>query len=109
MRVRPNKDSRSFRHLSKEKEYYVIGLDHESFRVVDDKGDPVLFPRNVFDIVDESVPQDWIWDWFSEDEFYASPPELHAPGFYEDFFERKEEAVRQFESYLQRVGRVHSA
>lgn len=56
-----------------------------------------------FEVTDDSIPSDWIWQRFSDDEYYASPPELNAPGFFEDFFDHKEEAIRQFEFYLRRV------
>ena len=106
MQVRPNDDALQFNHLSPAKEYDVIGLNHDNFRVVDDKGEPVLFSRNIFDIVDNTIPLDWIWDRFSDDEYYASPPELHGPGFFEDFFDGKDEAFQRFQSYLKRMGKV---
>jgi hypothetical protein len=63
----------------------TIGADHTSYRVVDDKGEPILFPREGFRVVDDAIPQDWIWDRQGEDEYYCGPPSLQTPGFYEDY------------------------
>jgi hypothetical protein len=84
----------------------VIGVDHASYRVVDDKGEPILFPRKGFRVVDDAIPQDWIWDRQSDDEYYGGPERLQTPGFYEDYFDGKREAIEQFTQYLQRNGIV---
>lgn len=104
MRVRPNDNARSIPYISQKREYYVIGLSYTYFRVVDDYGEPILIPRDAFEVLDEFIPSDWIWERFSDDEYYANPPELSARGFYEAYFDGKEEAIRCFESYIKRLG-----
>jgi hypothetical protein len=106
MTVVPLTRSNEFWSLTPGREYVVIGVDHESYRVVDDKGDPILFPREGFRVVDDTIPQDWIWDRPSDDEYYGGPEGLQTPGFYEDYFDGKREAIEQFTQYLQRVGIV---
>jgi hypothetical protein len=96
--------SNEFWSLTPGREYVVIGVDQASYRVVDDKGEPILFPREGFRVVDDAIPQDWIWDRQGDDEYYGGPESLQTPGFYEDYFDGKPEAIEQFTQYLQRNG-----
>lgn len=104
MKVAPLKTDNEYWSLTPGQEYLVIGLDHESYRIVDNKGEPILFPKDGFKIVDDAIPEDWIWKRFGEDEYYADPPELSRPGFYEDYFDGKTEAVKQLRDYLRKTG-----
>lgn len=85
--------------LTEGRVYPVIGLTADSFRVIDDEGRPILYPKECFDLVDESVPADWKWKVYSEVEYYADPPELAGNDFYPALFREEEEAVRIFEDY----------
>lgn len=106
MKVRMIENGPMVQCLTPGREYDVIGLDHESYRVIDDKGEPILFSKTLFSVTDDRVPDDWIWDRYADDEYYANPPELHEPGFYEDLFDHKPDAVSRFDSYLRKVGIV---
>lgn len=61
----------------------MIGLDFVSYRIVNDHGEPCLFRKVGFKTVDDTIPDDWVWDSCSDDEYYADPPELGKPGFHE--------------------------
>lgn len=104
MRVVPLKVDDEFWSLTLGQEYVVIGLDHESYRIVDNKGEPILFPKEGFKILDDTIPADWVWKRYSEDEYYADPPALSRPGFYEDYFDGKAEAKKQFRDFLRKTG-----
>jgi len=91
-------------YLTAGKDYDVIGLDHESYRIIDDKGEPILFPKTLFSVIDDRIPDDWIWDRYADDEFYANPPELHEPGFFEDYFDHKRAAIQRFDDFLCKHG-----
>ena len=106
MKVVPLTKTNELWSLTPGREYVVIGVDHASYRVVDDKGEPILFPREGFRVVDDAIPQDWIWDREGEDEYYCGPAGLQTPSFYEDSFAGKREAIEQFTQYLQRSGIV---
>jgi hypothetical protein len=106
MTVVPLTKSNEFWSLTPGREYLVIGMDQASFRVVDDKGEPILFPKEGFRVVDDAIPEDWTWDRPSEDECYGGPEGLQTSGFYEDYFDGKREAIEQFTQYLQRNGIV---
>jgi hypothetical protein len=104
MKVTPLKKQDDFWSVTPGKEYVVIGLDHDSYRIVDDMGEPILLPKDGFEIIDNTIPGDWIWERYSEDEYYADPPELHARGFYEDYFDGKHEARKQFVEAMKKYG-----
>ena len=90
-------------HLTAGQEYLVVALDHESFRVLNDNKEPILYPKEMFDIVDSDLPENWVWVRFADDEYYADPPELASPGFYEDWFDSASSAREIFENYLKKV------
>ena len=104
MTVVPLTRNGDFWSLTPGREYVVIGVDHASYRVVDDKGEPIMFPREGFRVVDDSIPDDWIWDRQGEEEFYGGPESLQTPGFYEDYFDGQREAIEQLTRYMQSSG-----
>ena len=61
-------DDYNHRGLTPGATYHVVGVDTESFRVVDDNGEPLLYSKDLFDIVDSSLPSDWVVE-KTEDEF----------------------------------------
>jgi hypothetical protein len=90
--------------LTPDKLYEVIGLDDTYFRVINDRGEPTLFSREEFEVIDDAIPSDWIWRREADGTYYADPPGLDEPGFYEDFFDKKYYAIDRFSQYLQRQG-----
>lgn len=81
--------------------YVVIGIDFEDYRVIDDSGEPYLFRHGMFDVIDDSIPEEWVKS-FGEDifEFYIDPPGLDQPGFYEDYFDGDPKAVLVFREFV---------
>ncbi|MFC3650357.1 hypothetical protein ACFONN_02295 [Dyella humi] len=87
--------------------YHVVGISDDRFRIINDNGDPVLYERGIFDIVDPSVPQNWVAQWFDDDGekyCYIDPPGFGKPGFYEDYFDGVEYAVERFFAYCKQEG-----
>ncbi len=77
-------DGRDYRHsLSVDREYEVLGIEGESFRLMDDQGEPVLFDAECFEIINVTEPTFWINPFPNETERYAYPPEWAAVGFFE--------------------------
>jgi hypothetical protein len=103
MRVRAKTDRKINYWLTPGKEYVVIGISGKYYRVVNDGGEPTVFSRREFDVVDRTIPSDWVWERF-EGEDFANPPGLHEPGFYEDFFDHKAYAVERVQEYLRANG-----
>lgn len=94
-------DESEHRGLSVGAVYDVVGIDSENFRVIDDNDEPFLYPKDLFEIVDPSIPDGWITE-TRDDEKYIDPPEFAEPGFYEDYFDRVEAAVEKFEAFRKR-------
>ena len=103
MIVRLKRKSARYSELTFGKDYYVIGLDDKYFRLIDDEGEPILFPRPLFNVVEDTIPEDWIWDRY-DDAYYADPPGLNVRGFYDRYFDHKQEAIDEFQAYLRSVG-----
>ncbi|OUC06290.1 hypothetical protein RY27_21965 [Litorilinea aerophila] len=74
----------------------MIGIEADDLRLLNDAGQPFLYPADAFDVVDSTEPSDWVTEYGDDGERYAYPPELNEPGFFEDFFDARTEAVRTF-------------
>lgn len=88
-------DSR-YQDLTPGQPYLVLGIEADDFRILNDQGKPFLFPREIFTVVDAREPVDWVTELGDEDERYAYPPSLNGPGFFEDYFDGKDQAVATF-------------
>lgn len=84
--------------------YDVIGIDAEYFRIVDEIGEPILYPKYLFEIIDSSIPESWIRYEYGLDEYYINPPELSEPGFYEDLFDNDSMAIDIYNKFLASIG-----
>jgi hypothetical protein len=75
--------------------YQVIGIECDNYRIVDDKVEPILFDPACFRVVDSSEPEFWVSE-IEDGARYAYPPEWNRPGFFEDYFDYKEDVQREF-------------
>jgi hypothetical protein len=75
--------------LSENQPYFVIGIEADDYRVLNDAGKPYLYPPDLFDVVDSREPSDWVTEIGEEGERYAYPEPLNQVGFFEDFFDQK--------------------
>ncbi len=75
--------------------YEVIGIEADDYRIVDDKGEPILFDPTCFDVVDTLEPEFWVSE-TGEGVRYAYPREWMRPGFFEDYFDYNEDVRREF-------------
>ncbi len=82
--------------LTPGKPYAVIGIEADDYRLINDRGQPFLYPADVFELVDASRPSHWIVERGEEGEEYAYPEPLNRNGFFEDFFDGNPQAVGQF-------------
>jgi len=82
--------------LSPDKPYFVIGIEADDFRLLNNYGKPYLYPSHLFEIVDSREPSIWITEYGDDGERYSYPPDLREPGFFEDYFDGKHEALSKF-------------
>jgi hypothetical protein len=89
-------------NLTPNKLYHVFSIEYEDYRIVSDRGGPVLFPKFLFDVVDPHIPEDWVVeaDRDEDDVVYFGPAEFAKPGFYEDWHDRVKSARDQFAQYI---------
>lgn len=92
--------TRDHHGLTRGRTYGVIGIEADSYRLLNDNGGPFLYDRDCFEVVDPAMPADWIVTRGDEGEIYAYPPALGRPGFFEDFHDQITEAVVAFRGYM---------
>ncbi|KJR97905.1 MAG: hypothetical protein VR65_23125 [Desulfobulbaceae bacterium BRH_c16a] len=83
--------------------YFVIGIAGDSYRVVDDSSEPILYTKELFDVVDSSIPSNWVEKIF-EGESYIDPEDTCEPGFYEDYFDGVPHAIETYNNLLKKLG-----
>lgn len=97
-------DDNAYTSLTAGKVYDVIEIDGIYFRMIDDHGEPILCERDAFDIIDDSIPEDWI----SQDEdngaFHMVPMELSDQYLFEAYFDGDDEAAKVLEQYARSHG-----
>ena len=82
--------------LSEGQAYFVIGIEADDYRILNNSGKPYLYPSDHFVIVDSRVPEDWITDFGDDGEQYSYPAQLNQAGFFEDFFDHNPEQTSIF-------------
>ncbi|MBX9653482.1 hypothetical protein K2Y11_07655 [bacterium] len=90
--------------VTRGKEYIVVGIEGDFYRVLNDYNEPSLVEKEYVDVLDPEVPKDWISIEDEDGEIYADPPGLGGPGFYEDYFDDKEYAIDRFQAYIDSIG-----
>lgn len=86
--------------LTAGKRYEVLAIEADSYRILDDDDDPVLFDPSFFMIVDDSKPIFWTSETGEDGELYCSPPEWSRNCFFEKYHDRVESVRDQFWSNL---------
>ncbi len=82
--------------LSPNHPYHVIGIEADDYRIVNNSGRPYLYPHDLFTVIDPKEPADWLDERGEDGERYAYPPPLNQIGFFEDYFDGKNDAVSTF-------------
>jgi hypothetical protein len=100
MKVRLKKASTSYRDLTPGNVYRVIGIEADDYRIMNDAGQPFLYPPRLFQIVDASEPRAWKNSCGDDGERYAYPPELARRGFFEDYFDDDPKALATLRAWL---------
>jgi len=88
--------------LTAGKVYLVVGIEGDFYRVVDDENEPILCAKKLFEIIDFSIPNDWVTTEF-DGEVYVEPKETASPGFYEDFFDDLPAVKNKYNAMLKKL------
>ena len=78
------------------REYTVVGIEADDYRIVDDTGEPHLFNAPCFEATDLTEPPFWECEIGEEGERYCYPKEFGQPGFFEDYFDGDEATRSRF-------------
>lgn len=100
MKVTPLSNEGEFWPLTPGHEYVVIVMSDQSYRLVNDQGEPTLFSKSGFRVTDNSLPGDWVWQDYGDGEYQAGPRQLLAAGFFEDYHDGASDVVQRFREYL---------
>lgn len=79
-------------------EYFVIEVSPESFRVIDDTGEPILYPKALFEVLDPTISPGWQFSEYEHGEYFLDPARTSQPGFYEKLFCSDGDRVAQAEN-----------
>ena len=60
MIVKLRRKNARYADLTPGQAYAVIGVEADDFRLLNDRGQPYLYPHQLFDIVDPFEPEDWV-------------------------------------------------
>jgi hypothetical protein len=96
MIVKLKKRNAGYKDLKFGQPYVVIGIEADHLRILNDAGRPFLYPPELFLLIDESEPLDWITKFGNDGERYSYPPPLNKEGFFEDYFDQEAKAVATF-------------
>ena len=78
------------------KEYTVIGIEADYYRIIADDNEPYLYNPNQFTIIEKTVPNFWITEIGEDGEKYSYPSTWVRVGFFEDYFDNIESVKEQF-------------
>src|SRR6266404_9284768 len=87
-------DGACYSSLSVGKEYEVLGIEADWLRLLNDRGEPVLYDPACFQVIDPAEPADWV-SIVQDGVRYAYPPGWGRPGFFEDWHDGVFEVHRQ--------------
>jgi hypothetical protein len=89
--------------LKSGKHYEVLEIVFDSYRILNDRNDPVLYHSSNFRIIDGTEPTFWANEWGEDKERYAGTKEWLQPGFWEDYHDGVIAARDKFWDDLRRL------
>ena len=96
MIVKLKEENSDYPDLTPDQPYFVIGIEADDYRILNDYGKPYIYPPQLFEVIDSHEPSIWITEYGDDDERYSYPAVLNEVGFFEDFFDGKDEALSGF-------------
>ena len=96
MIVKLREENSDYLDLTPNQPYFVIGIEADDYRILNDYGKPYLYSPNLFEVIDSHEPSNWITEYGDDDERYSYPTALNEVGFFEDYFDGKDDALSRF-------------
>ena len=96
MIIKLKEQKQNYPDLTPDQLYFVIGIEANDYRILNDYGKPYLYPSEIFQIINSDEPGDWITEFGEDGERYSYSEDLNEIGFFEDYFDGKETAILKF-------------
>lgn len=103
MKIQFKEDVFSKKGLKKGQVYNVISISINQnqkkflYRIIDSEGTPALYENHLFDIIDNKLDSDWIISFNEEfNVINIMPASISYKGFWEDYFNDEDNAVKIF-------------
>jgi hypothetical protein len=96
MIVKLKEENSDYPDLTPDQPYFVIGIEADDYRILNDYGKPYLYSPILFEVIDSHEPSNWITEYGDDDERYSYPTALNEVGFFEDYFDGKDDALSRF-------------
>ena len=96
MIVKLKEKNPEYTDLTPDQPYFVVGIEADDYRILNDYGKPYLYPPHLFEVIDSHEPSIWITEYGDDGERYSYPPALNEVGFFEDYFNGKDEVLSRF-------------
>lgn len=106
----PLPDGRTLPSVGRGKIYVVVSITSDDFQLVDENGEPIFVPQHRFEVIDESIPSDWVkLEDATSDWYRRGPPECSKPGFFERWHDGHSRERRIFAEVYERLWRQHES
>ena len=107
--------------ISYSKIYEVIEIHRDYYRIENDNKEPILYDKRIFDIIDPSIPKDYIYQFYFEDsnetheneegfiwrdfeeEYNITPKCFAQRAFFDFYFDKNEEQVSIYNEYIRKI------
>ena len=96
MIVKLKEEHPDYPDITADQSYFVIGIEADDYRILNDNGKPYLYPPHLFEVIDSHEPSNWITEYGDDDERYSYPTALNEVGFFEDYFDGIDDALSRF-------------
>lgn len=61
-------------------------MTNDEYRVWNRAGQPILYPKTFFDVLNPALPAGWCFVEYDDGEYHLQPAEASGAGFHEDYF-----------------------
>lgn len=89
-------------------DYPVIGIHDEYYCIVDEEGEPIMYPKCYFIDCKIGPQEGWVFRHFEGGEYWYYPPEFDQTSTIELFHDGDPEAIRLFGEFCLKHG-IHSS
>lgn len=83
----------------------MISCENDTYRLLNDDIDPVLYEARLFETIDSTTPSHWVWEDHRGGGGSWTPKELMKLRYvWEDYHDRIPEAVQSVNDYVSKLG-----